>query len=177
METTKNNLTDSQKLFFDDLSKYLDNTPIYFFGSIQRDDYFPGKSDIDVDIFTDNEQSIINKMQHFLHAKKSDFKKFVWRLNSNNNMIYGYKIMFKNPEDNFNTEFSIYNENAKEDILNEHRYKMVLPFYINWLLIILKNLYYTLNLIDKHYFRYLKKKLLTIGLGLPDDDFSIIDRH
>ena len=73
METTKNALPDHIKLFFKELSDYLD-TKILYFGSVQRGDYFPGTSDIDVDIFSDNENSIMVKMQHFLHVKKTKFK-------------------------------------------------------------------------------------------------------
>jgi len=174
METTKNKLSENAEIFFQELSSYLE-TPLYFYGSIQRNDYFPGHSDIDVDIFTSNECSVIAKMQHFLHVKKSDFKKFVWRLNHNNRMIYGYKIMHKNREQGFNTEFSIYNEKIKNDILKEHVRKTVVPFYITGLLILLKIFYYNLHFIDKKPFRYLKKKLLTVGIGLPDDDFVVID--
>jgi predicted nucleotidyltransferase len=61
METTRNNLTPYSKHFFDSLSNYLD-TKLYFFGSIQRRDYFPNSSDIDVDIFTDNEPGTILKI-------------------------------------------------------------------------------------------------------------------
>jgi hypothetical protein len=174
METTKNKLPEKEQQFFNELSKYLD-TSLYYYGSVQRNDYFPGKSDIDVDIFTDNEHALIARMQHFLHVERRAFKKFVWRLNHNNKMIYGYKIMYKNSEQNFSTEISIYNEKIKNDILKEHINKISLPFYISWLLVSLKILYYNLNIIDKHTFRYLKKKLLTIGIGLPDDDFVVID--
>ena len=174
METTKNKLSENAEHFFQELSSYLE-TPLYFYGSVQRSDYFPGKSDIDVDIFTDNESSAMTKMQHFLHVKRTDFKKFVWRLNHNNKMIYGYKIMFKNPEKGFNTEFSISNEKIKSDILKEHNNKTVIPFYISWFLVLLKIIYYNLHFIDKHTFRYFKKKLLTLGIGLPDDDFVVID--
>jgi hypothetical protein len=174
METTKNKLSDNTQTFFQELSSYLEE-PLYFYGSVQRNDYFPGHSDIDVDIFATNESSVIAKMQHFLHVKRGDFKKFVWRLNSNNNMVYGYKIMYKNPEQGFNTEFSIYNEKVKDDILKEHNNKTVIPFYISWFLVLLKIIYYNLHFIDKKSFRYLKKKLLTFGIGLPDDDFVVID--
>ena len=53
METTKNEMSPYAKQFFDKLSKYLDNK-FYFYGSIQRLDYFPEYSDIDADLFTDN---------------------------------------------------------------------------------------------------------------------------
>ena len=39
MENTKNKLTLNESIFFDKLKKYIDK-PIYFYGSIQRDDYF-----------------------------------------------------------------------------------------------------------------------------------------
>jgi len=173
MEKTKNKLPKNQKKFFNDLSDYLE-TPLYFYGSVQRDDYFPGRSDIDVDIFTDNESSIITKLQHFLHINRNNFKKFVWRLNNNNKIVYGNKIMYYNYDQKIKTEISIYNINVKEDILYEHNHKIKLPFYVSWLLILLKILYYDFNLINASYYRYLKKKLLTNGLGLPDDDFVVI---
>jgi predicted nucleotidyltransferase len=69
METTKNKMNPFAEKFFKKLSDYLD-TKIYFYGSIQRNDYFPNSSDIDADIFTDNESSIINKLQNFLGVKK-----------------------------------------------------------------------------------------------------------
>ena len=49
METTKNQLTPYESNFFNKLKIYLD-TPLYFYGSIQRDDYKSGYSDIDIDI-------------------------------------------------------------------------------------------------------------------------------
>ena len=174
METTKNKLPNNINLFFKELSEYL-NTKILYFGSVQRGDYFPGKSDIDVDIFTENEHSIITKMQHFLNVDKHKFKKFIWRLNHNNTMAYGHKIMYKNLEHNFNVEFSIYNEKYRSFILKEHLAKTDLPFYAIWLLIILKIIYYNLHLLNYNTFKYLKKKVLTFGIGLPDDQFIVLD--
>ena len=54
METTKNELPYKLKRFFYKLENDLD-TKLYFYGSIQRNDYVAGKSDIDVSIFTDND--------------------------------------------------------------------------------------------------------------------------
>ena len=73
METTKNELPKNVRRFFYQLSDYLD-TKFLYFGSVQRSDYVPGKSDIDVDVFTDNEYSLMAKMQHYLHVQKNDFK-------------------------------------------------------------------------------------------------------
>ena len=174
METTNNKLPDNVVLFFKELSEYLD-TKILYFGSVQRGDYFPGKSDIDVDIFTDNENSIMTKMQHFMNIDKKKFKNFVWRLNHNNTIAHGHKVMYKNEEHNFNAEFSIYNEKYKQVILKEHLAKTILPFYATWMLIILKFFHYTIPLLDYKTFSYLKKKILTLGIGLPDDQFIVLD--
>ena len=88
MEQINNRLTDKQKEFFNNLSIYIDK-PIYFYGSIIRMDYIPGKSDIDIDIFTDNELSTINMLCNYLGLNKYDFRKSVYKINSK--MVYGYK--------------------------------------------------------------------------------------
>jgi hypothetical protein len=175
METTKNNLPDKVKNFFNRLSDYL-NTKLLYYGSVQRRDYFPGKSDIDVDIFTDNVNSTIIKMQHYLHVERKKFKKFVWIVNHNHHFTTGYKIFYKDPNGNFSAEFSIYDEKYKEDILKEHLSKTVLPLHATCLLIILKFLYYKFGLMNHDYFKYLKRKILTIFIGKPDDMFIVLDQ-
>ena len=111
METTKNVMPEYNNAFFNKLKIYLD-TPVYFFGSVQRDDYFPKGSDIDVAIFTDNMKSTISKLQSFLKVNRQDFKEFVWRLNCDNSLAKGYKIMYREPARNFNVEISIYDAGA-----------------------------------------------------------------
>uniref|UniRef100_A0A6C0KY27 Polymerase nucleotidyl transferase domain-containing protein n=1 Tax=viral metagenome TaxID=1070528 RepID=A0A6C0KY27_9ZZZZ len=173
METTRNKLPEKVELFFQELSEYLDKKLLYY-GSVQRRDYFEGKSDIDVDIFTDNENSTITKLQHFLDKPKERFKKIIWRLNHNNQVVYGYKIYYTSPEKDFQVEFAIYNEKYKKGVLKEHLKKTVLPFYAIWLLTILKFFYYQLHLIDKSTFTYIKKLIMTHGIGLPHDDFVVL---
>ena len=114
METTKNALPPNTKKFFYNLGEYLD-TKVLFYGSIQRADYVPGKSDIDVVIFTENEYSLMTKIQHHLHLKKKDFKKVMYIIDEN--VVYGYKVKYENKGENIKSEFSIYNENYK-DIIN-----------------------------------------------------------
>jgi hypothetical protein len=174
METTKNKLPEKVEIFFKDLSKYLD-TKILYYGSVQRNDYFEGKSDIDVDIFTDNENSIITKLQHFLDVSKKKFKKIVWRLSHSNEVIYGHKIFYEAPNEEFKVEFSIYDEKYKEGVLKQHLIKTILPFYAVWMLTILKFLYYRLNFIDKSTFGYIKKMILSLAIGLPVEDFVVLE--
>jgi hypothetical protein len=174
METTKNKMPENVKIFFNDLSKYL-GTKLLFYGSIQRNDYFPGSSDIDVDVFTDNIGSTITRMQHFLHVKKSSFKKIIWRLSHNGEMVYGRKIMYKNPDLNISVEFSIYDNKNKKGVLEQHLKKTVIPFYATILLFIIKKLYYDLHIISPASYRYLKMKILSICIGLPDEQFLVLN--
>jgi hypothetical protein len=172
METTNNKLSEDVTMFFIELSKYI-NTPLFFYGSVQRSDYFPGSSDIDIDIFTDNQHSLITKLLHFLQIDKRKFKRFVWRIH--NNVVIGYKVMYKNPDKNIAVEFSIYNEKDKKSILDEHRSKFVLPFYVSILLIILKFIHYKLCLLNKNTFKNIKRIMLSTLMNLPYDDFYILE--
>ena len=135
METTKNKLTPDQKEFFDKLKNYI-NLPIYFYGSIQRNDYFPGKSDFDIDIFTDNETSTIYQLCNFLNLKKSDFKKSVYKINDN--VIYGYKVKYKDETKQFKIEMGLYDEKFKEIVMKDHLKDFDLPLYMSVILIIIK---------------------------------------
>ena len=67
METTKNKLTPYEKDFFDKLRNYIDK-PIYFYGSIQRDDYLPQASDIDIDIFSNYTRNLFQSMCIFCYV-------------------------------------------------------------------------------------------------------------
>lgn len=174
METTKNKIPDSAKLFFDNMSEYLD-TKLLYFGSVQRSDYFPGKSDIDIDIFTDNVESTIYKMQKLMKQPREKFKKIVWRLRFNGRMVRGFKARYEDPNGEFTAEFSIYNNKFKDDILLVHLGKTVIPFYVTWLLVILKTLHYRVGVIEMTTFNYLKGKILSVCLGIPSDEFIVLD--
>jgi hypothetical protein len=174
METTKNKLPQKTKDFFYHLSEYLD-TKLLYFGSVQRSDYVPGKSDIDVDVFTENENGTIIKIMNFLNVERSEFKRFVWKLNKNNKLAYGYKLMYKNIEHNFSVEFSIYNEKYKNNILYEHNDKKDIPLYATILLIIIKFLYYTLNIIPSQWYKESKKFILSTLIFKKIDHFVVID--
>jgi len=170
METTKNDLTNKAKHFFKSLSDYLD-TKLLFFGSVQRRDYVPGHSDIDIDIFTENEQATIAKLQHFLHVKRNKFKKTEWVLD--NISGNGYKVKYK--DENINAEFSIYNERFKEIILQKHISKFDLPFIVSVLLCLLKLVYYKLGILSKSTYIYLKDKLLNDAIGTENDRFIVLE--
>jgi len=172
METTKNNLPPNVKQFFYNLSEYLDTQMLYF-GSVQRSDYVPGKSDIDVDIFTDNENSIIGKMQHFLGVSKKEFKSIVWIINDK--PVYGYKIKYSKPDEKLEAEFSIYNEKFKDTVIKEHTRKFILPIYVTILLYILKFFYYTIPLLSTKNYGRCKRFILSRCIGEDYDKFMVLD--
>lgn len=174
METTKNEMNAYSKNFFYKLGNYLD-TKIYYYGSIQRNDYFPGKSDIDVDLFTNNVSSIIIKIQNLLGIEKYKFQKFVYKLHKTKKLVYGHKVSYKDPDNNFFTEISIYDEKDKEAVLIEHNSKAVLPFYVSWFLIILKMFYYNLGILSDEIYSYFKKILMNFMVEGEDAEFVTTD--
>jgi predicted nucleotidyltransferase len=174
METTKNEMGAYSKNFFLKMGNYLD-TQIYYFGSIQRNDYFPGKSDIDVDLFTCNTQSTIIKLQNFLGIEKYKFKKFVYKLHKSKKIVYGYKVKYEDPINNFFIEISIYDEKDKEYVLIEHNSKSILPFYVSWLLIILKIFYYSLGILSEDIYIFLKKIIMNFMVEGEDVEFVTTD--
>ena len=172
METihANNRLSEHASDFFNRLRDYLD-TKLYFYGSILRTDYFHGQSDIDVDIFTDNEARTISQMSAFLHIPKRKFKKIILRCPITNRLIHGHKVMYYDPENSFKVEFAIYNEKNKREILTVHQSKSKLPFYASFLLRILKILFYHLQLISLENYSFLKHKTLSVLIGIPEIDF------
>jgi len=186
METTKNKIPDNAKIFFNKLGSYLD-TNIYYYGSIQRVDYFPNSSDIDVDIFTDNEKSTLLKIQAFLNNinnnnsnnnnnnnnnNKYKIQKVIYKLHKTNQVVNGYKVKYNS---NFSAEISIYNEKYKEAVLLEHNFKMILPFYISALLIILKTIYYNLGLLPKSVYIYTKNFIMDYFVEGQESEFVSLD--
>ena len=172
----KNKLTPYERVFFDKLENYLDK-PIYFYGSIIRDDYFPQMSDIDIDIFTDNERSTITMLQNYLNLPNNSFKKCVYRLDkANTTVIKGYKCKYIDEDENLMVEIALYNERNKEDILAEHQGKTVkIPFYISILLVIIKLLHYQFEILPFDYYRLYKNILMDKCFHNNKPDFIITD--
>lgn len=172
METihANNKLSEHAASFFNRLRDYLE-TPVYFYGSILRSDYVDGHSDIDTDIFTDNEGRTISQMSAFLHIPTRKFKKIIWRSRITNRLIYGHKVMYDDTENSLKVEFSIYNEKNKEEILTTHLSKSNLPTYASVILWILKTLFYHLHLISIENYRFLKNITLSRLIGIPETDF------
>lgn len=153
MNTIRSDFPEDVKNFFKRLENYLD-TELYFYGSVNRSDYVHGKSDIDLAIFTDNEYSVMNKLQHFLHVKRNAFDKVVWKINGD--MIYGYKIKCEKYID-IKCEIAIYNNDFKARLLKEISQYNKIPLYISILLFILKTIHYTFPLISSETYSKYKR--------------------
>lgn len=153
--TIKNKLTLPEQIFVENLSMYIDKT-IYFYGSILRSDYMKGKSDIDIDIFTDNSSSTIQKICNLLNIKKYEFKKFILKID--NTIVNGYKIKYK--AEFINTEISVYDEKYKNIILQEHNIAYNLPLYASIALFIIKQLFYNLKLISSKTYKNCKRFIM-----------------
>ncbi len=169
MDIVKDRLTQNESVFFDNLSLYIDRE-IYFYGSIQRPDYVKGKSDIDIDIFTDNESSTIQKLCSFLNLKKSEFRKAVYKIN--NTMVYGFKSKYQDEVNNINIEISVYNDKYKTLVLYDHNNCRYLPLYVTISLFIIKFLYYTLGIMSDKVYRRCKQFLMNPGDELK---FIVVD--
>jgi len=177
METTRNKLSSYETIFFDKLSNYL-NTKLYYFGSIQRYDYFQGISDIDVDLFTDNVSRTISQIKNYLNIDKNLITKFVYKIDqgkSKYKIVNGYKIEYKEPENSLSVEFSIYNEELKDVILIEHNRKNLLPYYVTFCLVIIKYLYYVFSIIPKSVYKFCKNFLMNTCIDGKDAEFVVLD--
>jgi predicted nucleotidyltransferase len=171
MNTIRHDLPENIKDFFKKLSNYLD-TELYFYGSINRSDYVHDKSDIDVAIFTDNENSIISKLQHFLHVKRNAFDKVVWKLNGT--IVYGYKIKCDDYID-IKCEIAIYNNDFKDILLPEMN--VYIPIYISILLFILKTMYYTFPILSNKTYADYKRILFNKMVLKKESVFFVLKQN
>jgi predicted nucleotidyltransferase len=171
MNQLRNDLPQKIKDFFIKMRNYIDDE-LYFYGSVTRSDYVPGKSDIDVAIFTDNESSTISKLQHFLHVKRNAFEKLIWKLNGT--MIYGYKIKCDKYTD-INCEIAIYNNEFKEVLIDEFvKPTQNASIIITILLHIVKLFYYKIPLLPTQTYIYLKRTILNDLMGKKDSIFYLL---
>jgi predicted nucleotidyltransferase len=171
MNELRDDLPENIKRFFKKIQNYLD-TKLYFYGSVTRADYVPGKSDIDVAIFTDNEHSTISKLQHVLHVKRDAFEKIVWKLNGT--MMYGYKIKCEKYT-HINSEISIYNNDFKTVILDELTKPLQNQSWLVFILLyLLKLFYYKIPLLSKDSYMRYKRKILNEIIAKKESVFFVM---
>lgn len=164
LSAIQDKLTNSEQTFFKQLSLSLEED-LFFYGSILRSDYFPSQSDVDVDIFSDNETSTMYKLCTLLHLKKRDFEKVVYKINRT--MVRGYKARYETEQ--LKVELLIYNRSQQSLVLENHRKGQHLSFIVLYLLLFVKWLYYTVGILPKSVYKRWKNTLLN-----PSNEMNFI---
>lgn len=156
MEEIKDRLGEYKYNFFKNLQNYLD-VELLFFGSIKRADFFKNASDIDIIIITDNVFSIMSKVQNYLQINKSTIQK-IYQQHSvyDKGIVTGYKIKYDDKQNNVSFDLLIYDEKYRNPVMKNINDINYLPLYMVIVLYILKCLHYTLYLIPKSVYVYLK---------------------
>lgn len=167
METTNNKLSPEYVNFFNKLKASLDGAPIYYYGSVQRYDYYPNSSDVDIAIFSPMEKHTALKIQTLLNISSNKVHP-IYKIIDSHKIAHGYKIQYAN---GIRVEIAIYNDKYKTEILNEFNRKVKLPFHITVLLLILKCQYYDLHIIPRQTYNYLKNMCLNKLFDGSDSNF------
>ena len=159
MEDIKDRLGEYKYNFFNNLQNYLE-TKLYFYGSIKRVDYVANSSDIDIIVITDNIKSMLSKTQTYLNISKDKTQK-IFQQHSvyDKGIITGYKLKYKNDENNIEFDLLFYDEKYRNIVLKNIYDINNLPLYMITILYILKILYYKLYLISRKVYNSLKCQL------------------
>lgn len=142
----KSRLTEEQILFIENLQDLI-QTKIYFYGSIERKDYFNGKSDIDIDIFPANVQSTLFKLRQVGMVPNNEVKYVKWSLfMPEKHKFKCIKVSVKN--NNVSLEINIYNQNKRNEVLNARKYQLQqFNTGLQYILMIFKKMHYEYGII------------------------------
>ena len=154
----KHNLNKNQYEYFSELQTQID-TPLYFIGSITRSDYIKDKSDIDIEVFTDNILSTKLKVEYLFNYYEKNIENKIIVFDINNVSFSGYKYFFRNNKKDVQFDFTLYKTECKKNLLYHRNIETNLPLSISMYLFIIKFLYYRLHIINKNTFSFLKKCL------------------
>jgi len=169
MEDIKEKIGDNKYIFLKKLEAYIENKLI-FFGSIKRCDFISENSDIDIAIISDNIDSTLKKLQNYLNLHDNKIRKIIQKIPNKNGIIYGYKTNYENQCLGLSLEIIIYDAKYRSDIMFHINKINNLPFYIVLPLLLLKILYYKLNIIPKDLLNYFKVFLLHKHLNQKLDE-------
>ncbi len=156
LEEVKDKLTKTQYNYFLQLKEQID-LPLYFLGSITRCDYIKGKSDLDIEVFTDNFNSTILKMEYLFdyYQRKIERNYIVFEIN--NIPISGCKYYFKDKNRDVSFDFTIYNKACQNLVLHHRIIEKNISYLLSIFLVMIKILYYHLNIINNSIYSYIKK--------------------
>ena len=154
----KDKLNENQYEYFLELQTQID-TPLYFIGSITRSDYIKDKSDIDIEVFTDNILSTKLKVDYLFNYYEKNIENKIIVFDINNVSFSGYKYFFRNKKKDVQFDFTLYKTECKKNLLYHRNIETNIPLSISIYLIIIKFLYYRLQIINKNTVSFLKKFL------------------
>ena len=173
MEDIKDRITETNYNFLKNFQEYI-GSELIFFGSIKRCDFLEKYSDIDIAIITDNIHHTLMRLKNYLNIDNRKLRKIYQKFQTNNTIIYGYKTNYDDEENNLSLEIVIYDEKYRTQILNSINKINSFPFYITYILLLIKILFYKLNIISKDTFDTLKKFIIKNFLNQQTDDLIAI---
>ena len=169
MEDIKDKIGDEKYHFLKKLEDYI-GSKLIFFGSIKRCDFMSENSDVDIAIISDNIDSTLKKLQNYLNLHDNKIRKIIQKIPNKNNIVYGYKTNYDDTCLDLSLEIIIYDSKYRRDIMFHINKINNLPFYILLPLIVLKILYYRLNIISKDLLNFFKVFLLHKHLNQELDE-------
>jgi hypothetical protein len=152
----KDKLSNDQYLYFLELQEKLD-LPLFFMGSITRMDYIKGKSDLDIEIFTDNVASTKEKLNYLFNYYETQKENIIIIFKIKDVPFSGYKYTVNQAGIQF--DLTLYKKESQKTILYYRTREINVPFTISALLIIIKFLHYSLNIINNRNYYLIKKNV------------------
>ena len=146
---------------------------LYFYGSILRDDFLPGISDVDILYFSkENLKKTVDELYRFLlqDTNKTRLQKlhFLYHSTETKKVISGYKIKYTSIDSGVVIEISFYEFPYKEMIIKEQLRKADIPFYVVYSMLILKVLAYKYRILPENLFRWIKDRLFINMSGIKN---------
>lgn len=164
MEDIKDRVSEKNYSFLKNLEDYI-GCKLLFFGSIKRPDYVKNSSDIDIAIITDNIQDTIVKLKFFLDIDNRKIRKIVQKFPKNNDIINGYKTNYNDYDNDLSIEIIVYDEKYRKHVMESINNINNFPFYITYILLIIKFFYYKLNFISSGTYKWFKNIIMETYLN------------
>lgn len=150
------------------------NSKIHFFGSITRDDYFIGKSDIDVYLITPNVHDTLFKVKKFINnpnRKAYQGKKHIKFTIDNLPQEYTFENLYIRQKNRIiNLEINIYDEKYRQNLKLYYDLKRerLTPFLV-CCLIMAKSVFYNVNFISNPQKSKVKRFIMCDLCGFKED--------
>ena len=150
----KDKLSKEQYSYFLELQEKIE-LPLFFIGSITRKDYIADRSDIDIEVFSDNVKSTKVKIECLFnyYSKKDENKFIVFKIN--NVAFSGYKYSYSTLGKDNHFDLTLYKKVCQPELLYNRNIETNLNFFAVIFFSVIKFLHYNLNVInitgDKNY--------------------------